>query len=220
MNNSTAEIPSHYWRIEEWFPDLGAEVARHLKSYSDELLKHNKTGQLISSKTVLMADALHFADSILACRIIMKAFPTLDKIFDFGAGAGFPGLVLAILYPQVHVSLVDSDVKKCDFLKRTVETLKLSNISVLNQAFETLPSDSVQFALTRGSGPLSKNILLARKCVRKGGVLFHLKGEEWSMEVSEIPTQLCSVWSPSLAGEYKLPVSPVRFAVVQTDKIS
>ena len=220
MNDKPAETPAIYWRLEEWFPDLTKETIQQLKTYHDELIKFNRTVSLISAKTIAMADVIHFADSILACRIISKAHAKMDKIYDFGSGNGFPGLVYAILFPQTQVVLVDSDQRKCDFLKHVVSALKLSNATVLNQTIESLPEGSVRFAMARGFASISKAILVTRKIFPKGGIFFHLKSEEWGMEVSEIPTQLCSVWTPSLAGEYKLPLGPVRFAIVQTEKIA
>ena len=220
MNDKPAETPAIYWRLEEWFPDLTKETIQQLKIYHDELIKFNRTVSLISAKTIAMADVIHFADSILACRIISKSHAKMNKIYDFGSGSGFPGLVYAILFPQTQVILVDSDQRKCDFLKHVISSLKLSNATVLNQTIESLPEGSVHFAMARGFASISKAILVSRKIFPKGGIFFHLKSEEWGMEVSEIPTQLCSVWTPSLAGEYKLPVGPVRFAIVQTEKIA
>ncbi|WP_413569137.1 16S rRNA (guanine(527)-N(7))-methyltransferase RsmG [Bdellovibrio sp. HCB117] len=221
MNNKDQQdAPTIYWRIDEWFPDLSPEIKTRLKAYHEELLKFNRTLSLISPKTVFVADAIHFADSILASQAIHKSNAKIDKIFDLGSGNGFPGLVFAILYPQVKVVLVDTDQKKCEFLNHVAASLKLSNVSVENKNVEALPENSVNFAMTRGFSNISRTILVARKFMPKGGLLFHLKSEEWGIEVGEIPTQLCSIWTPSLVGEYKLPVGAVKFSVVKTEKIA
>lgn len=217
-NNST-EVATVHWRIAEWFPDLTPEILGKLKVYHEELIKFSKTLNLISPKTIPMADVLHFADSILASRIISRS-ASVDKIYDFGSGNGFPGMIYALLNPATAVVLVDSDQRKCEFLKHIAGQLKLKNVSVLNQTLETLPGNSVKFAMARGYAPISKAILQSRHVIIKGGSFFHLKSEEWGMEVSNIPTQLCSIWTPSLVGEYKLPAGPVRFAVVKTEKIA
>lgn len=219
-DNKEQEAPTIYWRINDWFPDLSPEVKAGLKSYHEELIKFNRTLSLITPKTLFVADAIHFADSILSSRTIHTAHPHLSKIYDIGSGNGFPGLVFAILYPKTEVVLVDADQKKCEFLAHMKNLLKLSNVTVENKTIESFPEGSIQYAMTRGFSSISKTILVTRKAVAKGGVLFHLKGEEWGIEVGEIPTQLCSIWSPSLVGEYKLPVGAVKFAVVKTDKIA
>lgn len=219
-DNQEQAAPIIYWRIDEWFPDLSPEVRTRLKTYHEELLKFNRTVNLISSKTIFVADALHFADAILASQTIQRAHPKIDKIFDLGSGSGFPGLVFGILYPQVQIVLVEVDQKKCEFLRHMIGLLKTSNVSVENKSIESFPDGSMNYVMARGLASISKAILLARKVVPKGGIFFHLKSEEWGMEVSDIPTQLCSVWAPSLVGEYKLPVGAVKFSVIKTDKIS
>lgn len=219
-NKQEQEAPTIHWRINEWFPDLSPDIKTRLKTYHTELIKGNRTVNLISPKTLFVADAVHFADSILASKIIMKSNPAIDQIFDIGSGNGFPGLVFAVLNPQVKVTLVEMDSKKCEFLKTLVKTLGLENVSVDCKNIETFPEGSIKYAMARGLGNISKNIMMTRKIVAKGGCFYHLKTEEWSIEVGEIPTQLCSLWSPSLIGEYKLPVGAVKFAVVKTDKMA
>ncbi|MNJ91075.1 Ribosomal RNA small subunit methyltransferase G [compost metagenome] len=219
-NNKEQEAPIIYWRIDEWFPALSPELRARLKTYHEELIKFNRTLNLISPKTLFVADALHFADSIMASDIIMKANPKIDKIYDLGSGNGFPGMVFALLYPKVQVVLVDSDQRKCEFMGHMISALNLSNVQVLNKNIESIEENSVQYAMCRGLSSISKTLMITRKLIGKTGMLYHLKGEEWGIEVGEIPTQLCSMWSPSLVGEYKLPVGPVKFSVIKTDKIS
>lgn len=219
-NNNQQEVPKIFWRIDEWFPDLSPEVKTRLKTYHDELLTYNRTLSLISAKTVFVADALHFADSIMAVKAIMHLNPKIDKIFDLGSGNGFPGVVFAIMSPSTQVILVEVDQKKSEFLRHLCAGLGLKNVSIENKNVDALPENSVHYAIARGFANISRTILSARKFMQKGGSLFHMKGEEWGIEVGEIPSQLCSIWSPSLVGEYKLPVGAVKFAVVKTEKIA
>ena len=209
-----------HWRIDAWFPDLSSEIQEKLKKYRDELMKTNKAVNLISVKTIFLADAIHFADSIMACKIIQEANPAIDEIFDLGSGNGFPGIVYGMLFPKVKVVLVDNDVKKIDFLKGAAENLGLKNVSTRCIALEGLPPNSVKFCMARGLSNISKSILLARRIVPLGGSFYHLKGDNWSGEVSDIPTQLCSVWTPTLVKLYKLPIGEFKFAIIKTEKIS
>lgn len=219
VDNNSPESAISHWRVEEWFPDLNSEVTKKLRVIHDELVKFNKTHNLVSIKSLQFADALHFSDSILGSRIIVRHNPLIKEVYDFGSGAGFPGLVFAILNPTIQVHLIDSDAKKIEFLNHVVAKLKLANVKVVQQTIEGLPEGSVQFALVRGFANISRTCMAARKAVKKGGALFHLKGEEWALEVSEMPSQLCSLWAPSLVGDYKLPIGAVKFSVVKTDKI-
>ena len=214
------QAPAISWRVDEWFPDLDKEVGKKLKVFHEELLKHSKTINLVSLKTLPFSDALHFADSILACRIIYKNMNGATEIYDIGSGAGFPGVIFAILYPNVKVFLVDNDSRKTEFLSGLVKLLGLKNIEIVTKSVDALPENSIKVAMARGFASISKVCLALRRSVVKGGTFYHLKSEEWGIEVGEMPSQLCSIWMPSLVGEYKLPVGGVRFGVVKTDKIA
>lgn len=208
-----------HWRLKDWFKDLSATEHVMLKRYHDELLKFNKTVNLIGPKTILHADVIHFADSILASRQVTKITGNSD-VYDIGSGNGFPGVVMAILNMTSQINLVDIDQRKCEFLKHVVSTLKLPNVKVMNTQVEKLPDGVIKYAVCRGFASISKTILLLRKPVIKGGTVFHMKSEEWFKEVAEIPTQLCSYWRPALVSEYRLPIGNVSYSVVRTDKFN
>lgn len=220
MNNSQKNLDGqNHWRIKEWFPGLSDKIHADLKSYHNELLKFNKVVNLVSPKTIPHADAIHFADSILSSQEVYKKINKNSMLYDIGSGNGFPGLVFSILYPDIQITLLDSDERKCEFLKHIVTVLNLKNVVVSNKKLEMLPNDSIPQAICRGFAPLPKALLNLRKLVKSGGSVFHLKADEWSMEVSQIPTQLCSVWQPTLDSEYKLPIGEIRLFIVRTDKI-
>lgn len=206
-----------FWRIDDWFPELDNQIKSSLKTYHEELLKFNRSVNLIGVKTIPQADVVHFADCILAHRIIQPELKS-DIIYDFGSGNGFPGLLFAILTPEKKFRLVEVDQRKAEFLKHMVSTLKLANVEVLIRQIETLDAGSVQCAISRGFAPISKALLMSRKIFAVGGHFFHMKGEEWVSEVAAIPTQLCSYWQPSLLGEYKLPIGEIRYSIVKTEK--
>lgn len=213
------DLQKIHWRIDQWFPDLSSEQKVQLKQFHDELQKFNRTLNLVSPKTIPHSDAIHFADSILACRIIYNS-NKVNELYDFGSGNGFPGIIFSILYPDTKIHLVDVDQRKSEFLKHMVSFLKLKNIDVLNVAIESFPEKSIKIAISRGYASIAKSILSTRKLFERGGKYYHFKGEEWASEVAAIPTQLCSFWTPSLVGEYKLPVGDFKFAVVKTEKIA
>jgi 16S rRNA (guanine527-N7)-methyltransferase len=215
---SGSEAITIHWRIDQWFPDLSPDLRSKFKKYHEELLKFNKTTPLIGVKTIPMADAIHFADSILAVQVIRKEMNE-KEIYDFGSGNGFPGIIMALMMPDVQVHLVEMDSRKAEFLKHMLVQLGIKNANVLIRNVEALPQGSVRRAISRDFGPLSKAMLMTRKIFAVGGIYYHLKGEEWATEIAGIPTQLCSFWQPGLLGEYKLPVGEVKFAVVKTDKI-
>lgn len=221
---SIPKVPSDpnkiQWRIDEWFPEIPETVRGRLKLYHGELMKVNKSFGLVLPKTIPSADAIHFADPILAWRVIEKD-NKFNEIYDVGSGGGFPGLVFALLSPGKRFHLVESDLRKAEFLKQIILTLRVENADVIVKSIETFPPDSVNCAVCRSFLPLSRSLLVARKIFATKGVFYHLKGDEWAGEISSLPTQLCSYWQPGLLGEYKLPgpsSSETRLAVIRTEK--
>ena len=190
-----------------------------MSKYNSRLIEANKVLGLIPITTLASCDLIHFSDAITASRLIASDISVGD-VFDFGSGNGFPGLVLGILFPKISVVLVEIDKRKCDFLSGLIKELGLNNVRVLNSNVGDLPQGSVELAIARGFGPITKCLLLTRTLFKKGGKFYHLKGDEWPREIAEIPSQLCSHWTPSLLGEFKLPLGSGKLGVVVTQKIS
>jgi len=204
------------WRVREWFPELEDSKHHLLKAVFDELQRYHLTLNLVSPRTLPVADAVHFSDAILGSRLIFKTGLVADEIYDFGSGNGFPGLVFSILYPQIRVILVDVDVRKCEYLKSVIHKLGMKNVQVMSIQADKLPPGSVRAGMSRGFANISKSVLMLRRIFSNRGCYFHFKSEEWPKEVAEMPTALCSYWSPVLVGEYKLPIGEVQFAIVNT----
>lgn len=217
--NAPSVAPKYPWRLKEWFPTLTEATQAKLYDFSKELFNYTQTINLISMKTIPFMDAIHFADAILATQHMWKDRQP-KEVYDLGSGNGFPGMVLAILHPETKVYLIEADQRKSDFLKNTAEKLGLSNVQVQKQTVEKMPPHSMEVVIARGFASIGKSILVTRKLVKKGGVFYHLKGEEWAREITQIPIQLCSIWQPSLVADYKLPIGEVKFSLVKTDKIA
>ncbi|MEQ1723025.1 MAG: RsmG family class I SAM-dependent methyltransferase, partial [Pseudobdellovibrio sp.] len=120
--STTTKEQAPNWRIKAWFPELDEKTHDLLKKYWLELQKFNKVVNLISQKTMLNADAVHFADSIKASQTVRKKANKNNYLYDLGSGNGFPGLVYAILYPDQKMILMDSDERKCEFLKHMADS--------------------------------------------------------------------------------------------------
>lgn len=210
------------WRVDKWFPDLPASVQDQLKLYHSELIKYNAKLNLIGRQTERDADEQHFADSISACLLILRNIGPAKTIHDLGSGNGLPGMILAILAesmnPELKVVLVDSDERKGEFLKHAVFTLKLKNAEVFIGRVEDLKSP-LEAAVNRGFASISKVCLLCKDIFAPGSTIFHMKGSNWVREVGEMPSQLMAFWAPQLTGEYSLPVSQAKRAVIASKKL-
>ena len=106
---------------------------------------------------------------------------------DLGAGAGFPGLVLAILLkgrPNAHVHLIESMAKRCRFLSEAVKTLDLP-ATVHNARAEDLKGLKVDAVTARALAPMSRLLGYAQPFLKQGAKGIFLKGQDVAAELTE-----------------------------------
>lgn len=130
----------------------------------------------------------HFLDS-LACATVTGNLNE-RAVIDVGAGAGFPGLPLKILYPRMALSLVESVTKKARFLRTVVEELALQSVQVLDNRAEFVGQDPAfreryDWAVARAVAPLNILVEYLLPLCRVGGNVLAMKGERGPAEVEE-----------------------------------
>lgn len=113
--------------------ELNNQILNDLEAYynilKEENTKYNLT-RIISQEDVYLK---HFYDSLTITKIVDI---NNQSICDLGSGAGFPGLVLAICFPNSKVTLIESNGKKCYFLNTVKEKLNLNNVNIINTRVE------------------------------------------------------------------------------------
>mgnify|MGYP003302697342 FL=1 len=102
-------------------------------AYIDQILKWNKTRNLVSRNLTKNDLAEHFLD----CAALQKLLKT-GSVIDLGSGPGFPGICLAIIDPKRKITLVDSNRKKTTFLTHVKNELELNSVIVRNERVEDL----------------------------------------------------------------------------------
>ena len=130
-----------------WPDSLGIDVSREslekLEIYHALLLKWQKAINLVSNKTIDEAWIRHFADTVQ----IESNVPRETKILaDLGSGAGFPGMILAILRPEIDVHLIEADERKCEFLRtvsRETDVDITVHISRIEDAYNLVSPDII-----------------------------------------------------------------------------
>lgn len=154
--------------------------------YERELLEWNEKFNLTAIRDVDGIRAKHFLDSI-SCSLAWKDQPP-RKLVDVGTGAGFPGIVLKILYPNMKLTLVESVGKKATFCKHITEILGLENVEILAARAEDvgqLPAHRQKYdwAVARAVAnlPVLSEYLLP--LVQVGGSMLAQKGETGPAEV-------------------------------------
>ena len=132
-----------------------------------------------------------FEKDILDCVPLVEKIEKESKILDLGSGGGFPGVVLAILRPDCEVHLLEKSQKKCYFLNKTKDTLKLNNIKVLKQTISKNNTLEEYPTITARAFSSTQNILnLTEKNLKKDGKYLLLKGriEKIEEEMAAINT--------------------------------
>jgi 16S rRNA (guanine527-N7)-methyltransferase len=131
---------------------------------------------------------VHVADSLTGLEFEQLA--TARRIADVGSGAGFPGLVLAVVLPAAQVDLVESVGRKCDFIQRAIDAAEIPNASVINARSEDLAAsegrESYAAVTARAVGRLSTLAELASPLLEDGGVLVAWKGKRDPEEEAQL----------------------------------
>ncbi len=158
-------------------------IQEKLNTYQALLHKWQPKINLISNNTLETSWDRHFKDSMQ----VEKLLPIDTKaVFDLGSGGGFPGLVLAIMRPDIKFTLVESDQKKCSFLK-TVSRETQTPVTVQNLRIEAFDSDIVpDVVMARALASLPKLFDYTHKWIEhnKDITLIFPKGEKADEELS------------------------------------
>ena len=207
---------------------MGLRVAKDavlkLDQYFLELMKWNRKINLVAKGPDLRIIENHFLDSLTLFPIILDSQKPAS-LLDVGTGAGFPGLVLKTVFPELHVTLMEPRLKRISFLKQIIRTLGLSEVTLVAERLnrDYVPGEKNRLftlitsrALTRIADFLD---LSARACL-PGGKVICMKGPKgenevkaWKKETQNSPFQLTETH------EFMLPFSDaVRTLFVFTKK--
>ena len=176
--------------ILKYFPNLSEEQLWQFEQlavlYEDWNLKIN----VVSRKDIDELYLRHVLHSLGIAKVI--SFLSGAKVLDVGTGGGFPGIPLAILFPETHFHLVDSIGKKIKVVKEVSESLALTNIQVTNARVET-DTGQYDFIISRAVAQMETFVhwikgRVIKKSIHelKNGVLY-LKGGDLTEELSKFP---------------------------------
>ena len=175
---------------------VSQKTLAQLKAYADILADWNERHNLVARSTLPELWQRHFWDSAQLAPLIPDGTRTLA---DLGSGAGFPGLVLAAMRPDIAVTLHEATTKKCAFLRAAAERMAL-HVGIENARMEDLPKKPFDVVTARACAPLPQLLEYAHSFVSPNSVCLFLKrqnvGSElteaakyWNMKVSQVPSQ-------------------------------
>ena len=178
-------------------PDDSVRVDRWLE-YLALLERWNRTYNLTAIRDPAEMLTRHLLDSLA-----MAAHWQTEELADMGAGAGLPGLPLAILHPQRRVVLIESNGKKARFMREVKRSLQLDAVEVVERRAEAYaPAAPMTTATARAVAPISALGDWCRPWLSEGGELLAMKGPGYRDELDALPAgyTLAAVHSLSVPG--------------------
>lgn len=152
-------------------------------TYLSELKKWNKFFNLTSLKSDEDIIIKHFLDSLL----YLKAMPEGElSVLDVGSGAGFPGIPLKLVRPELMMYLLEPTGKKANFLSHMVKLLGLNNTEVIGKRVEALEAMEVDLAVTRALFDIKDFCKKLAPVLKRGGTLVLSKGPKVDEELKAI----------------------------------
>ncbi len=194
-----------------------------LARYGELLLEKNQVMNLTAIVEPAQVARLHMLDCAALCTMTELGSKSL---IDVGTGAGFPGLVLAVLCPTLEVTLLDAQEKRLGFLAEVAEELGLDNVTLLHGRAEEVGRDTAfrekfHFATARAVADMAVLGELCLPLVEVGGQMLAMKAVESGQEVSGAESLLTHLGGGTVSPwEYVLPGTDIRRTVWRVEKVS
>ena len=158
------------------------QMVSQFGSYVDLLVKWNQKINLTSEKSSQDILLRHIFDSLQYAPFISPQ----DEIVDIGSGAGFPGIPLKIIYPELVATLIESQRKRCSFLEMVIFELGLKATKVINDRAEKIsPERLVEAVIFRGVSDIKSCLELAIPFLGREGKVVLKKGVEERGELNQ-----------------------------------
>jgi 16S rRNA (guanine527-N7)-methyltransferase len=179
-------------------------------TYLSELKKWNKAYNLTGIKEDKDIIIKHFFDSLLYLKALLEGE---IRVADAGSGAGFPGLPIKIIRPEIEMYLIEPSRKKAAFLKHIIRQLGLKKAEVIEKRIEEIRLDQglpefVDAAVTRALFSIKDFIKKASHIVKKGGIFILNKGPKVDEEIHNLINIKYEILT------FSLPFSDIRRHIV------
>jgi len=185
--HSGTELINHY------FPGLTEKQLEQFEKLLPLYKEWNEKINVISRKDIDQLYERHALHSLGIAKVV--SFASGASVIDVGTGGGFPGIPLAIFFPEVKFHLVDSIGKKIMVVNEIASSLNLKNVTAEHGRVEDI-KQKFDFAVSRAVAPLSEMVSWLRSMIRTGDKssmhngMFFLKGGELTTEIRESKKQV------------------------------
>ncbi len=158
-----------------------------LISYLQLIKKWNKVYNLSAIRDEASMVTHHLLDSL----VVVPYLQNVTRLADIGTGAGLPGMVVAIMRPELPVTLVDTVSKKTAFLQQVKIELKLDNVTVVNARVEAYqPPQLFDGIVSRAFAEMELFVRLTRHLLADNGLWYAMKGVDPQGEIAGLPADV------------------------------
>jgi 16S rRNA (guanine527-N7)-methyltransferase len=165
---------------------LSDRQCERLLAYGALILKWNKVYNLTALRDPATVLTHHLLDSLSVIGPLNREWPGRAKLLDVGAGAGLPGVVIAILREDIDVSCLDAVAKKAAFVQQVAAELGLSNLRGVHARVESL-AGSYELISSRAFASLPDFFSGSRHLLARAGLWLAMKGKMPDDELAELP---------------------------------
>lgn len=156
-----------------------------LLTYLDLLAKWNTRYNLVADSDKAAMVKRHLLDSLSIYKFVLA-----EQILDIGTGAGLPGIPLAILHPQKHFTLLDSNGKKTRFLFQVKTALELSNVTIENCRIEHYQcTHQIDMVTCRAFSSLAEIVSKSKHLMSRECKILAMKGKFPTQELDNLPEE-------------------------------
>jgi 16S rRNA (guanine527-N7)-methyltransferase len=204
--------------IKHYFPGLSDSQLNQFRSIAEVYKDWNQKINVVSRKDIDEIYIRHVLHSLGIAKV--QTFLPGSQVLDVGTGGGFPGIPLAILFPETQFTLVDSIGKKIKVVEEVVQALDLKNVTAINDRVENI-SGEFDFIVSRAVAVMPSfvhwvkgKIAKESKHDRKNGILY-LKGGDLSEELQPYRTveifELSSFFNEEFFDTKKVVYLPMKY---------
>lgn len=192
--------------------------AASLMKYLSELRKWNTAYNLTAVRHPVEMVIRHLLDSVAILSTMREL--AVSRVLDVGSGAGLPGIPIALLDPQLHVTVLDANGKKARFLRHVVRALDMGNVEVVESRVEAYrPARRFDCVTSRAFAELEKFVTATRHVIQRRGHWLAMTGRVHNNGTMDSPAPLLSEEStmtvrlevPGLCEERHLVIIPSDF---------
>lgn len=197
--------------LEKLGVNLTEEQENKLELFYNLLLEWNEKINLTRITNKEEVYLKHFYDSLTLTKVVN--FNNINTLCDVGTGAGFPGIVLKIVYPNLNVTLIDSLQKRVKYLNEIIKELNLSGIKSIHTRGEDYKG-SFDLVTSRAVANIEKLVKYTMHLVKKDGMFVAMKGDIEKELTKEVENKLKVEYKIVGVEKFELPIEKSKRSLV------